>query len=166
MNSASFKEKYKSTLIVYFALVFSILIYAGLIPILKNNPELPLIKLPVEQLNLIKYILFGISIFNYFVAAFIRKVMLVQLVASYHAGLKVASAEPSGRIPNFMAVEVVTFAICESVAIYGLVLYLIGKRPEDFYTQIILALLFFILYFPKPSKWAEWEKAINVEGKN
>jgi hypothetical protein len=52
----------------------------------------------------------------------------------------------------------VTYALCESIAIYGLILFLIGGRRFDFYSLVILSLIFFAVTFPRYAQWEEWLK--------
>jgi hypothetical protein len=55
---------------------------------------------------------------------------------------------------------VITYALCESIAIYGLILFLIGGSRFDFYTFLILSLIYFAAYFPRHHQWEEWVKAV------
>ena len=55
-----------------------------------------------------------------------------------------------------MTVSIISFALCESIAIYGLVLFLInGGRPE-FYLFLLVALAAFAIHFPRFGRWQEW----------
>lgn len=44
---------------------------------------------------------------------------------------------------------IVTLALSESIAIYGLVLFLIGKDPMDLYLLILISAAAMLIYRPK-----------------
>ena len=48
-----------------------------------------------------------------------------------------------------------TFALCESVAVLGLVLFLLAGNAMDFYVFMVISLGFFYLFFPKYDQWEE-----------
>ena len=51
---------------------------------------------------------------------------------------------------------IVSFALCESSALVGLVSYLIAGVLMDFYILLIYSLIFFAIFFPKHSDWKEY----------
>ena len=55
---------------------------------------------------------------------------------------------------------VVSLALCESVAIYGLVLFMIAGRASDFYVFVALALVGFVVYLPRVDTWVERARAM------
>ena len=61
-----------------------------------------------------------------------------------------AALPPLARLHS---AAVVALALCESVAIYGLVLFMLAGRPSDYYIFAALALVGFILYFPRREAW-------------
>ena len=48
---------------------------------------------------------------------------------------------------------VITFALCEAVAVLGLVLFLLNGNPMDFYIFMFLSLFYFWFFFPKFPDW-------------
>ena len=56
---------------------------------------------------------------------------------------------------------VITFALCEAVALFGLVLFLLAGNAMDFYVFMVISLGFFYLFFPK---YAQWEQRLNADG--
>lgn len=51
--------------------------------------------------------------------------------------------------------SVIELALSEAVAVYGLILFLLGGRPLDFYGFAALSLVAFALYFPRQSRWED-----------
>ena len=64
----------------------------------------------------------------------------------------------SDRARGLFTVSVVVLALCLAVAIYGLVLFLIGGRGLDFYTFAFVSLLAMAVHFPRLAQWEEWAK--------
>src|SRR5262249_35861301 len=52
--------------------------------------------------------------------------------------------------------SIVTLSLCESIAICGLVLFMIRGLRADFYGFMAGALLGFAIYFPRRSLWEAW----------
>jgi hypothetical protein len=84
----------------------------------------------------IKYILIVLAVLHFFIIRFFQKF-----------SLKSVSYLPPGAI--------ITFALCEAVSIYGLVLFFLTGNPMDFYIFMVISLLYFYLFYPK---YADWEK--------
>jgi len=55
--------------------------------------------------------------------------------------------------------SVVSLSMCLAIAVYGLVLFLLGGRPVDFYSFAIVALLGLAVFFPRQSQWEEWARS-------
>lgn len=51
---------------------------------------------------------------------------------------------------------VMTFGLCEIAAALGLVLFLVGGLPRDFYILFLLSLLGMVVYFPRYDHWQAW----------
>jgi hypothetical protein len=64
-------------------------------------------------------------------------------------------AVPVGRL---FAVSVVICALCEVVAAFGLILFLMAGKPWDFYGFAVYSLLLFALFFPRYQQWEVWAR--------
>ena len=62
-------------------------------------------------------------------------------------------------IKKLQSYSIVIFALCESIAVYGLALALMTKNMNDYYWLGGLSLIAFIYMFPKYEKWEEWLKS-------
>jgi hypothetical protein len=56
------------------------------------------------------------------------------------------------------ATAIIIFALAESIAIFGLVLFFLTNRASDFYLFLAISLASFALFFPRYSQWEEWMK--------
>ncbi len=54
----------------------------------------------------------------------------------------------------------VALALCEAIAIYGFVLFLLTGRASDYYLFAALSAVGFALYFPRREAWQEQARAI------
>jgi hypothetical protein len=64
-----------------------------------------------------------------------------------------------------MTASVLSFAFCESVAVFGLALFLMSGEPSDFYLFLLISLIFFAVSFPQYGGWEEWTRARGEERK-
>jgi F0F1-type ATP synthase membrane subunit c/vacuolar-type H+-ATPase subunit K len=82
---------------------------------------------------------------------------LVSLLAATIMSRNIAARRAAGpAAPRFLTANVVAMAMCESIAMYGLVLFLLAGQRADFYGFAALALLAFAWHFPRRSQWEEW----------
>jgi hypothetical protein len=62
----------------------------------------------------------------------------------------------SPDIQRLMTAAVITYALCELIAVLGLALFFLGGSSTDFYVFMLISLFFFSVYFPKYGRWEEW----------
>ncbi len=58
-------------------------------------------------------------------------------------------------VGRLQTAAIVAMAFCEAVAIYGVVLFMLGGRAIDYYIFAVLALVGFAAYFPRQQTWQE-----------
>jgi hypothetical protein len=75
-----------------------------------------------------------------------------------------AVVDESDRARRLFTVSIVVLALCLAVAIYGLVLFLIGGRGLDFYTFAFVSLLAMAVHFPRLAQWEAWAKDLAPRG--
>lgn len=137
------QQQFKTTNYVGLAMMASVFLYAvivlgidkGYIPYKVQN------IMDIGVLTKVKYILLAVSISHYFIIRFFQKFSLKSAV----------------YLP---AASVLTFALCEVVSIYGLVLFLLTGISMDFYIFMLISLLYFYIFYPK---YADWEKLLDQE---
>ena len=81
---------------------------------------------------------------------------------------RAASAAAAGTLPvaKLQAAAIVTFALCEAPAVFGLVLYFLGRSLTDFYLFLMISLFSFAAYFPRFSQWEEWYRQQRGQGRS
>jgi len=95
--------------------------------------------------DLLRWILAAVALATLGLVRFLQRTILA------NGALPLVSRLRSGAV--------VGLALCESVAIYGLVLFMIAGRASDFYVFAALALAGFVLYFPRLQTWEERARA-------
>jgi len=155
-STADLEKAYKARVIIGAAMIGVLLIYTGIVEFIRaqNSPAEVFTPAPgPDVLALLRYVFLGIAAVEFLVIQFLRKVML-------SADSPARQALPSGSfVPEtqkLITVSVVTFALCESVAVYGLVLFLIGKNASDFYLFLLISVFYFAIFFPRYGAWEEW----------
>jgi F0F1-type ATP synthase membrane subunit c/vacuolar-type H+-ATPase subunit K len=130
--------------IVGIAMISSLFIYALIVEVIKGNVTIN-INMPSSMVDLLRYVFFGMAIVEFLLIRFLRRYM-------------VSGAPSQAKIQKLFSLSILTYALCESVAIYGLILFLIGGKRFDFYSLMILSLIFFAITFPRYAQWEEWLK--------
>ena len=97
-----------------------------------------------------------------FVVLAVADFVLIRFMRSQILSAPARGAQPSARAGEITrrlsTASIVTLAIGLSIAIYGLVLFLIGGRPLDFYGFAVVSLLALAVHFPRLARWEEWAK--------
>ncbi|MBI2486967.1 MAG: hypothetical protein HYW01_08410 [Deltaproteobacteria bacterium] len=147
------KNQYKITVIIWFAMTLSVLIYVGLGLFLFDRED----GGTGGEFKFLFYMLSFVSILS---PRFFKSIIL--------SGEKISNASSSsasnlaGLIQTY---HMVTFAFCESIAIYGLVFYIIWGNKADFYILSGLSLICFIFNHPKFEFWQQiYERSHRLSG--
>ena len=142
-------------------MVVALFLYVLVVEMLKQTPSHPT---GLEQyFDVLRYVAFALSIGSLFLIKFYRKMFLVDKAGLRLNVLPYKSFSPVPQRLQF--VSITTLAFCESVAIYGLVLFFIGRGSQDFYILLGFSVVLFAIYFPRFSEWEEWAKKLSqVEG--
>ena len=135
MNKEQLKKKFKLVQIIWTAMIVSLAIYAVIGSIagdlIKKNAEIPL--------DMFKNVFYIISIVELGAAYYIRKLII-------KPGLKITQ---DTAVQKYFIVSLITFALSESIGLYGLVLYFLGSEIFDMYIFMIISVA--ALFFFQPS---------------
>jgi len=154
------RAAYRTTVIIGLAMMASLLVFAAVVGILEQGSvqlrSVP--QLSGSQLEIMKYALLGVTAIAFFVIRFVTGQVLN---AKGEQAKKLDQQPPlaKGIAPEFgrlATAAIITYVLCETPAIFGLVLYLMGRNSTDFYLFLIISLLFYSIHFPKLSQWEEW----------
>jgi hypothetical protein len=145
LDPLELKKRYLAVNLVGLAMIVSVFVYAGLVEVCKRL--LPgfsgFLALTASQAQLLKYLLVALAFGQFFLIKAVQKILA-----------------PRG-VQYLPQAAVITFALCEAVALLGLVLFLLQGHPMDFYVFMLLSLFYFWLFFPK---YKDWEAKLAAPG--
>jgi hypothetical protein len=147
-------QYHRMATVIGYGMIGTLLIFAAVVETLKGMNYETRGFLPSSALEALRYLLLGMTLVEFFAIRIVKNMIL-------SGGGRVSGLPKQGdpllwKVQKLFTSAIISFAFCESVAIYGLVLFVIGGSSFDFYLFIFLSLVFFALYFPKYSQWEEW----------
>jgi len=139
LDTTPLKMRYLTANFIGLATIGSVFLYAVVVEVIKRYlaPFSGYAALTPDQVQNLKYLLVALALANFFLIKWIPRIL------------------GSRSVEQLMTVAIITFALCEVVAIFGLVLFLLAGNAMDFYTFMFLSLFYFWFFFPKYQDWEE-----------
>src|SRR5512147_881730 len=132
----SLRRGHRLAVFIGWAMILSVLAYAGVVEFLSqsNAPFAGYSPLPADVFNTLRLVLLGVCLIDFAIIPFLRSRVL-------------SARNQPGRPPvaRLLSASVISFALCESIAIYGLVLFLLNAARQEFYLFLCLSLLAFVI---------------------
>jgi F0F1-type ATP synthase membrane subunit c/vacuolar-type H+-ATPase subunit K len=144
-NLSELKKRYLAVNFIGLAMIGSVFIYAVVVEILQRffAPFEGFASFPESTADLLTYLFLFLALVNYFL-------------------IRIISRNISARSPqNLPQISIINFALCEAVAVFGLVIFLLTGNSVSFYIFFALSLLFFYLNYPK---YENWERIVRSAG--
>ena len=137
------KARYLAINFIGLAMIASVFIYAGVVEVIKWRmaPFAGFSTLDPGTVALIKYAFLAPAAAQFGIIKALQKIL------------------PTRSVENLSLAAIITFTLCESVAVLGLVLFLLNGNSMDFYIFMVISLGFFYLFFPKYEQWEERVRA-------
>ena len=106
---------------------------------------------PDFPIDLLKNILYGAVIVTLFLAHFLRRFILTGLFSSSEVKLfrPASISDQPSLLAKYTIAVLVSLALCESIGIYGLVLFFLGDDLQTLYIFITISALSMFFYRPK-----------------
>jgi hypothetical protein len=144
-SPTTLKARYLAVNFIGLAMIASVFVYAGVVELLKWQlaPFAGFATLPPQTSTLLKYIFLALASAQYGAIKVVQKIV------------------PAKSVDHLPQAAIITFALCESVAVLGLVLFLLAGNALDFYVFMVISLGFFYLFFPK---YEQWEARVSAGG--
>ncbi len=153
--ASDLRRAYKTTVIIGLAMMASLLVYAIVVEnIRKQFDPFGGFAPMTEGFETFRYALLAVAVVQFFVIQFLNKLILSAKAPVRNTPVTQFTPE----IQRLITAAIVAFALCESVAIYGFVLFLVQGSSNDFYLFLLISLLYFSIFFPKYSVWEAWVK--------
>ncbi|MFA4903996.1 MAG: hypothetical protein WC600_14780 [Desulfobaccales bacterium] len=142
-NHVVLKSRYLAVNFIGLAMIAAVLAYAGMVEVIKWQwaPFSGFAQLSPQTASLLKYIFLALAAAQFVIIKVVQKIL------------------PARSLDNLPQAAIVTFALCESVAIFGLVLFLLNGNALDFYVFMVISLGYFYLFFPKYEQWEQMVKS-------
>ena len=139
------KARYLAVNFIGLAMIAAVFVYAGVVELIKWQlaPFAGFAKLDPHTAAFIKYTFLALAAAQFVVIKAVQKIL------------------PTRSVDNLPQTAIITFALCEAVAVLGLVLFLLAGNPMDFYIFMVISLGFFTLFFPK---YDQWEQRLRAGG--
>ncbi|MGO8761729.1 MAG: hypothetical protein ACLP2P_06115 [Desulfobaccales bacterium] len=139
------KARYLAVNFIGLAMIAAVFVYAGVVELLKWRwaPFAGFARFDPHTISLLKYAFLALAAAQYGIIKALQKIL------------------PAKSVDHLAQAAVITFALCEAVALFGLVLFLLAGNAMDFYVFMVISLGFFTLFFPK---YAQWEQRLNAAG--
>ncbi len=131
-----FENQYKQILTIGFSIIASIPIYL----VVGNMIEFEKQNLPNPS---VRYIFLGVALLIAFLIRIIRSIILQKQERTTFIHL----------MNRLKASSIITFALCEAIAIIGITEYFLTGMKMDLYLMLFLSLVFFAVHFPRKSRW-------------
>ena len=128
--------------IIWFALLVSLGIY--LFIGIRVGPNVPS-SISEEALGILRTVLYAMACAILIAARFIRKLILS---GKGEVSQPVQALEHLA-LQKYSAATIVALAMSESIGIYGLVLFLLGKNSTDLYLLILISAAAMVMYRPR-----------------
>lgn len=141
----SLKSNYHRAVFLWIAMVGGIFICLFLVELFKSEVHFLKRDSSSPEVMPIKYFLLSFTALTLFLIWFVRRQIL--------RGEAAKQIKSSSRL---LFASVATHALCETVAITGLTLFLLTRNPLSFYPFMVLSLTLFTYFFPQYAQWKEW----------
>jgi hypothetical protein len=101
-----------------------------------------------SRVDILQYVFLGIALAEFGFLRFIRKKIVKKL--------QIGEPKREYIIERLLILSLIIYAICESIVILGLLLFLIAGSTLNFYFFLLLGLLCLGIYFPRYGQWKKW----------
>lgn len=152
-DETNLRNAQKGALIISFAFIFTLVIYAGLAEFFLGDLDL---GKGFSGLSFLRYILMAVAAVEVVLMVVIKNLILSgKANFMQKPGLEKDSSKPDeGEFINRLrSAHIITYALCESIAIYGLILFMLGKNKTEFYAFLGVSLFLMLVHFPKYDDW-------------
>lgn len=128
--------------IIWFAMLASLAVYLFIGLWMQNNVQILMDK---DTFAIMKTVLYGISVATLIATRYIRKLFLSGKIQNRPPTQ--SSQHPA--LQKYTAAMILSLAMSESIGVYGLILFLIGKNTIDLYVLILIAAAAIFMYRPR-----------------
>jgi len=133
--------------IIWGAMVFSLVLYLVVADYVAK--EIPLPKLEPDLRELLRTVMIALSLVELLIAVWLRKRLLAGKYSPRTTSPRSAANHLTPLVAGYLSGMMICLALCESVGIYGFVLFLLGEPPATLYGFVGVAILGMFLFRPR-----------------
>jgi F0F1-type ATP synthase membrane subunit c/vacuolar-type H+-ATPase subunit K len=137
LDDTHLKMRYFTANLIGLAMIASVFMYVGVVVVLQRvfAPFSGFATLAPAQVQTLKYLFVALALGIFFLIKILQRVI------------------GADSVEKLFQAAMVTFALSESVAVLGLVLFLLAGNSVDFYLFMFLSLFYFWFFYPKYQDW-------------
>jgi len=142
------RKAFKISAIVSAAMMASLLVYLIFVEFIKAkyDPFLGLVR--IQDRLLLRYLFYALSVAVILILRILRGILL-----------KISPKDTAlDLIQKLQKTSILTTALCEGPALFGLTLFFLGGFSRDFYLLSFVSLVLLFMYFPRYKNWQDWLK--------
>jgi hypothetical protein len=169
-DDTNLKSAHKTAVVIAYAMMFSLVVYALLVEFFLKDIDL-VTGGEFEQYNLLRIILIVVAAMEVIMMVIIKNRILSGQTSlppktspshgeasSPDLDKNHKAAKESEFIQRLNSSHIITYALSNSIGIYGLVLFLLGKDKPGFYAFLGTSFFLMMVHFPRYEEWkSRWE---------
>jgi len=153
MDEIIIRKVYRQSVIIAYAFFSALAAYVVIVEFIFND-----IRVPESYSTIYTHLrtaLMILTVAEIFLVFFVRNLILTGKTRMLFRKLGEYSPESKEieMLRRLSTTSTITFAVWDSIAIYGLILYLLGQNKTDFYLLLGVAFCLMVFHFPKFSDW-------------
>ncbi len=145
-RSEDLKRVYRTSKIVGFTVIGSIILLAVIVEITKATLKPFHGFASVSNIQTLRLIFYGLAVLQIILIRVLQPLLYKQAPSGDHKTL----------LMKLTTAALVTYFAAEVPAILGLILFLLSGLSRDFYIFLILSLILELIYFPRTKNWEAW----------
>ncbi len=150
IKNVKLRQAHKVVYVVGIFMIITVFALAGAVEFLKKDYSPVEFSPTANFTDIVRYILLAIALGKF---VFIKTAQ-ERMFSSVQGGVTIEM--------KLVTSTIVAMALCESIALYGLLLFFLTGDSIDYYTFMVLSLAAFAYYFPRYPKWEARAKKSGV----
>ncbi|MFH1351726.1 MAG: hypothetical protein ABII26_12455 [Pseudomonadota bacterium] len=159
-NSVGLQQGIQTLRIIWAAMIGSLGIYLIIVHFI--GKEIQFGEMPKATYDMMRYALMGLGVVILFLAQYVRKLILKGgLGTTTSNSISPAHGSALGR---YTAAVIISLAMSESVGIFGLLLFFLGRDFQTFYLFLAFSAIAMVVYRPKMEELESLSEPTGQEG--
>lgn len=156
-DETNLRKAHKEMLFFSYVMIFSLVVYAGLVELFLRTAN---IGTGLSVPGYFRYIIMAVAAVEVVVMIIIKNRILsgeTKIAVQSSPPSDEAAEQPEAKEKEFIqrlrSAHIISYAFCETFAIFGLVLFILEKDKTEFYAFLGVAFFLMLVNFPKYDDW-------------